>query len=49
VFGHYAATIRKTGRKAASDWVHIFTVRNGKVAAFLEFTDTAEFARASKG
>jgi len=49
VLGHYAATMRKTGRKAASDWVHIFTVRNGKVAAFLEFTDTAEFARAWKG
>jgi ketosteroid isomerase-like protein len=46
VLGHYAATMRKTGRKAASDWVHIFTVQGGKVAAFLEFTDTAEFARA---
>lgn len=49
VLGHYAATIRKTGRKAACDWVHIFTVRNGKVAAFLEFTDTAQFAQAWKG
>jgi ketosteroid isomerase-like protein len=49
VLGHYAATMRKTGRKAASDWVHIFTVRGGKIAAFLEFTDTAEFARAWKG
>ena len=49
MLGHYAATMRKTGRKAASDWVHIFTVRDGKVAAFLEFTDTAEFARAWKG
>jgi uncharacterized protein len=49
VLGHYASTIRKNGRKAASDWVHIFTVRNGKLAGFLEFTDTAEFARAWKG
>ena len=49
VLGHYAATMRNTGRKAASDWVHIFTMRNGKVAAFLEFNDTAEFARAWKG
>jgi uncharacterized protein len=49
VLGHYAATIRKTGRTAACDWVHIFTVRNGKVAAFLEFTDTAQFAQAWKG
>jgi len=49
VLGHYTATMRKNGRKAASDWVHIFTVRNGKVAAFLEFTNTAEFARAWNG
>ena len=49
VLGHYAATIRKTGRTAACDWVHIFTVRGGKVAAFVEFTDTAAFAQAWKG
>jgi uncharacterized protein len=49
VLGRYAATMRKNGHKAASDWVHIFTVRDGKVAAFLEFTDTAEFARAWQG
>jgi ketosteroid isomerase-like protein len=49
VFGHYAASIRKNGRKAASNWIHIFTVRGGKLAALLEFTDTAEFARAWKG
>ena len=49
VLGHYAATMRNNCGKAASDWVHIITVRNGKVAAFLEFTDTAEFARAWKG
>jgi ketosteroid isomerase-like protein len=49
VLGHYAATIRKTGRKAETDWVHIHTVRDGKVAAFAEFTDTAQFAQAWKG
>jgi ketosteroid isomerase-like protein len=48
VLGHYAATMRKNGRKAASDWLHIFKVRDGKVAAFPEFTDTAAFARAWK-
>jgi ketosteroid isomerase-like protein len=48
VLGHYAATMRKNGRQAASDWVHIFTVRGGKLAAFREFNDTAEFARAWK-
>ena len=46
VLGHYVWTIKKTGRTVASDWTHIFTIRNGKVAAFLEFNDTARFAEA---
>jgi ketosteroid isomerase-like protein len=46
VLGHYAWKIRKTGRSAASDWAHVFTVRNGKVVKFREFTDTAQFAEA---
>jgi ketosteroid isomerase-like protein len=49
VRGHYAWTIRKTGRKAASDWIHIFTIKAGKVVAFDEFTDTAQFAAALRG
>ena len=48
VLGHYAATIRRTGRPAASDWVHVFTVRGGKVTRFRELTDTASFAAAWK-
>jgi ketosteroid isomerase-like protein len=46
VLGHYAWKIRKTGRSVASDWAHIFTVRNGKVVKFREFNDTAQFAEA---
>jgi ketosteroid isomerase-like protein len=46
VRGHYAWVIRKSGRKAESDWVHIFTIKGGKVTAFDEFTDTAQFAAA---
>ncbi len=49
VLGHYAWKIRKTGRAVASDWVHVFTVRNGKIAAFREFNDTAQFAEAYRG
>jgi uncharacterized protein len=49
VLGHYTWTIRKNGRTADSDFIHIFTVRNGKVVAFLEFTDTAAFAEAYRG
>ena len=46
VLGHYNWKIRKTGRHAESDWCHIFTVKNGKITKFLEFTDTAQFAEA---
>jgi ketosteroid isomerase-like protein len=49
VLGHYSWKIRKTGRAVASDWVHIFTIRNGRVAKFREFNDTAQFAEAYRG
>jgi len=49
VLGHYAWTIRKTGKSVGTDWVHIFTIKNGKVTAFREFTDTAQFAQAFRG
>jgi uncharacterized protein len=39
--GHYAWSVRETDRNYESDWVHVFTVRNGKVAQFKEYTDTA--------
>jgi ketosteroid isomerase-like protein len=46
VLGHYTWKVRKTGCTVASDWAHIFTLRDGKVAKFQEFTDTAQFAEA---
>ena len=46
VLGHYAMTVRKNGRKFASDWVHIFTFRGGRVAEYREFLDTAQHASA---
>jgi uncharacterized protein len=49
VLGHYAWKMRKTGRAVASDWVHIFTIRNGKVVKFREFNDTAQFVEAHRG
>jgi len=46
VLGHYAGTIATTGRAFESDWLHMFTIKDGKVAQFREFTDTAQFADA---
>ena len=49
VTGHYAWKLRKTGRTVSSDWIHIFTLRGGKVTQFREFNDTAQFAEAYRG
>lgn len=46
VLGNYRATIKATGRDFDSDWVQIFTVRDGKITSFLEFFDTAAAERA---
>ena len=39
--GHYRATVKATGRTFDSDFVMVFTLRDGKVATFREFTDSA--------
>jgi len=49
VLGHYKWTVKKTGKPVAADFVHIFTVKDGKVSGFQEFTDTATFAEAYRG
>jgi ketosteroid isomerase-like protein len=41
VLGEMAATVTSTGRNYESQWVHIFTVRDGKIEEFQEFFDTA--------
>ncbi|HEX8845339.1 MAG TPA: nuclear transport factor 2 family protein [Pyrinomonadaceae bacterium] len=46
VQGHYRWRIKSTGREAASDWVHVFTFRDGKVVEFREYYDTAAVAEA---
>ena len=39
--GHYRAVTKATGKPFESDFVMVFTLRNGKVATFREFTDSA--------
>ena len=38
--------VKSTGLTWACDWAHAFTVRDGKVASFREYTDTAAMAGA---
>jgi ketosteroid isomerase-like protein len=46
VRGFYRARVKSTGRTAESPWVHIITLRNGKLFSLFEMTDTAAVARA---
>ncbi len=39
--GHYRATPKATGKSFESDFVMVFTLRDGKVADFQEFSDSA--------
>jgi ketosteroid isomerase-like protein len=46
VEGRAALTLKTNGRKVAYDWVHLWTVRNGKVTRLKGFTDTAALVEA---
>jgi ketosteroid isomerase-like protein len=46
VLGSYDVTVRKTGRRVSSQWLHAFWVKDNRIARFREFTDTARFAEA---
>ena len=49
VLGHYAETDKATKKSFESDFVHVFTLKNGKVSAFQEYSDTAKEAEAHRG
>lgn len=40
VLGYGAWTVTHTGRDFDSDWVHVFTVEDGRITAFREFLDS---------
>ena len=44
--GHYKWRVKETNRQFDSDFVHVFTIRDGKIAAFREHFDTAVSAAA---
>jgi uncharacterized protein len=47
--GHYAWRVKSTAREYESEFVHVFTVRDGKVAKYQEFMDTAVVGGAYRG
>ena len=44
--GHYRWRIRSTGHSYDSDFVHVFTISDGKVSRFHEYLDTQAWATA---
>jgi ketosteroid isomerase-like protein len=46
VMGRSRLLVRRTGRTIETGWVHVFTLKDGKLAAFAEYADTAQFADA---
>jgi ketosteroid isomerase-like protein len=41
VLGRATERVKATGKVLESEWVHVFTVRNGAVVTFQEYLDTA--------
>ncbi len=48
VFGYERGEARATKRPYEANWVHMFTLRQGKVSQFREYIDTAAVASALK-
>jgi ketosteroid isomerase-like protein len=46
VQGQYRWRVKASGREYGGDWAHVFTIRDGKVVGFQEYTDTAAAADA---
>lgn len=44
--GYYSGTHKRTGRRVKAQFAHFFTFRDGKVAKFQQYTDTAQFQNA---
>ena len=46
--GRYSGTFRATGRKVDAQFAHVWTIDDRRVTRFQQYTDTAQFARATE-
>lgn len=46
VTGYEHMKVKNTGREYKSNWIHMYTLADGKIVAFEEFIDTAELVSA---
>lgn len=49
VLGFEKVRSKRTGRSYENHWVHAFTLENGKIVRFREYSDTATVAAAFRG
>lgn len=42
VLGSDTGKVKATGKVLTEEWAHVFTIRNGTIAAFREYIDTAQ-------
>ena len=49
VIGSERARVKATGRVVDTDWVMVFTIRDGKVVRFRDYYDTAPSLAALRG
>jgi ketosteroid isomerase-like protein len=45
--GYYIGTYKRNGEKVRAQFAHFFSLRDGKVARFQQYADTAQFLRAT--
>lgn len=46
VHGYYSGTCKRTRRSVRAQFAHFFTLRDGQLVHFQQFTDTAQFRQA---
>jgi ketosteroid isomerase-like protein len=44
VLGHAAYRLKRTGAQVDTDWIHAFTLRDGRISGFQEYADSAQIA-----
>ena len=44
--GRYTGTYKATGRQVDAQFAHVWSVKDGKLTGFQQYTDTAQFASA---
>lgn len=47
--GRYRGTYKATGTPIDAQFVHVWTIRGGRITAFQQYADTLQFARAVSG